>query len=121
MVCLGLLFALPGIVSCVIPCLLVAPLTFFVGVLNLLGGLLPLGLGLLRPVAPTSGNAVHPLLKKLSRTQLLLNLLSILFGASMLVPGIIPGLVTGVVLALNGGMLLYLLRLLLSIAALGAK
>ena len=39
----------------------------------------------------------------------------------MLVPGIIPGLVTGVVLALNGGMLLYLLRLLLSIAALGAK
>ena len=121
MVCLGLLFALPGIVSCVIPCLLVAPLTFFVGVLNLLGGLLPLGLGLLHPVAPTSGNAVHPLLKKLSRTQLLLNLLSILFGASMLVPGIIPGLVTGVVLALNGGMLLYLLRLLLSIAALGAK
>ena len=121
MVCLGLLFALPGIVSCVIPCLLVAPLTFFVGALNLLGGLLPLGLGLLRPAAPTSGNAVHPLLKKLSRTQLLLNLLSILFGASMLVPGIIPGLVTGVVLALNGGMLLYLLRLLLLIAALGAK
>lgn len=121
MVCLGLLFALPGIVSCVIPGLLVAPLTIFVGVLNLLGGLLPLGSRIFKIFGPPVESAAHPLLQKLSRTQLLLNLLSILFGASMLVPGIIPGLVTGVVLALNGGMLLYLLRLLLSVAALGAK
>ncbi len=121
MVSLGLLFALPGIISCSIPHLLVAPLTVLVGVLNLLGGLLPLGSGLLSTAGTGAGNAVHPLLKNLTRTQLLLNLLSILFGASMLVPGIIPGLLSGVILALNGGVLLYLLRLLICLAVLAQK
>ena len=60
----------------------------------------------------------HPLLRKLSRTQLAMELLSIMFGTSMLVPGIVPGLVVGAILAANGGVLLYLLNLLLAIAAL---
>lgn len=120
MVAFGVLFAALGIVSCVIPGILVAPLTNLVGVLNIAGGLIPLGqrLRLSAKQAKASAAPAHPLLRKLSRTQLAMNLLAIMFGASMLIPGIIPGLVIGVILAANGGALLYLLHLLLAIAAL---
>ncbi len=119
----GVLFAALGIVSCVIPDILVAPLTRLVGVLNILGGLIPLGKLLLLSAQPANESAApaHPLLKKLSRTQLTLNLLAIIFGTSMLIPGIIPGLVVGAILAANGGVLLYLLHLLLAIAALAKE
>ena len=46
---------------------------------------------------------------------MVLNLLGILFGTSMLVPGLLPGLVIGVVLAANGCVLMYLLRILISL------
>lgn len=116
----GILFAALGIVSCVIPDVLVAPLTFLVAVLNILGGLIPLGSRLRLSARPTHEGAApaHPLLQKLSRTQLTLNLLAIMFGSSMLVPGIIPGLAVGAILAANGGVLLYLLRLLVAVDAL---
>ena len=121
MVGCGFLFAAVGIVSCVIPNVLVAPLTFLVGVLNILGGLIPLGKRLLLLAQPTNESAVHPLLQKLSRTQLTMNLLSIMFGTSMFVPGIVPGLVIGAILAANGGVLLYLLRILVAIDAFGKE
>jgi hypothetical protein len=44
-----------------------------------------------------------------------MNLLSILFGASMLVSGIIPALAIGVILAANGCLLLFLLRILVTL------
>ncbi len=47
--------------------------------------------------------------------QVAVNLFSVLFGTSMLVSGILPGTVVGVILALNGATLLYLLRLLVVI------
>jgi hypothetical protein len=119
MVVSGIVFAALGIVSCVVPGVLVAPLTYLVGVLNILGGLIPLGKRLLLSVKSANENVAHPLLLNLSRTQLALNLLSIMFGSSMLVPGIIPGLVIGVILAANGAVLLYLLHLLVLIDALG--
>ena len=117
----GVLFAAVGIVSCVIPNLLVAPLTLLVGVLNIIGGLIPLGKRLFLLAQPTNESSVHPLLQNLSRTQLTMNLLSIMFGTSMFVPGIVPGLVIGAILAANGGVLLYLLRLLVAITALGKE
>ncbi len=121
MVVCGVLFAALGIVSCVIPNVLVAPLTLLVGVLNIIGGIIPLGYRLLLSGKSTNKSAAHPLLQKLSLTQLTLNLLSIMFGTSMLVPGIVPGFVIGAILAANGGVLLYLLRLLVAIAALGKE
>jgi len=42
-----------------------------------------------------------------------MNLLTILFGAAMLIPHLIPGLVVGVILAANGCVLLYLLHILI--------
>ena len=121
MVGCGVLFAAVGIVSCVIPSVLVAPLTLLVGVLNILGGLIPIGKRLLQLAQQTNESLVHPLLQNLSRTQLTMNLLSIMFGTSMFVPGIVPGLVIGAILAANGGVLLYLLHILVAIAALGKE
>ena len=94
------------------PGLLVAPLTLLVGGLNVAGGLIPL----LRCVPL----AFHPLGRRLGGTQRLLNGLSVLFGVSMLLPGLLPGVVVGVVLTANGGVLLYLLYLLRQLEALAA-
>ena len=119
----GVLFAALGIISCVIPELLAAPLIYLVAVLNILGGLIPLGKRLYLAARPADGGGVpaHPLLTQLARTQLALALLSVMFGSSMLVPGIIPGVVVGAILAMNGGAILYLLRILLAISALARQ
>jgi hypothetical protein len=110
----GLLFAALGIVACIVPGILVAALTVLVGILNILGGaltLIKLFLARRRETALTRGS-VPSALANLFAVQLVLNLLSVMFGASMLVPGLIPGTVTGLILAANGGVLLYLLQLL---------
>jgi hypothetical protein len=52
------------------------------------------------------------MLAKLFAAQLTMNLLAIMFGTSMLIPGLVHGLVIGVILAANGCVLLYLLRIL---------
>ena len=66
-----------------------------------------------RPGEPRS--PAVPLLAKLFTAQLTLNLLAIMFGTSMLIPGLVGGLVIGVILAANGCVLLYLLRLLVQL------
>lgn len=121
MVLLGILFAILGIVSCVIPGLLVVPLTRLVGVLNILGGIIPLGSRLFLSRRSPQASFVHPLLQRLARTQLTMNLLSVMFGVSMFVPGLLPGLAVGLILAANGGVLLYLLRILAAIAVLANR
>lgn len=116
----GLLFAAMGIVSCVIPDALTETLTTLVGIMNILGGML----GLVQTVKPRLKRAEgskgedSPILQKLFATQLTMNLLSVLFGTSMLVPDLLHGLAVGVILAANGGVLLYLIRLLIVIAKL---
>ena len=115
MILSGLLFAALGIVSCIIPDILVPLLTVLVGVLNILGGLVTLiniFIPLLRRSDETRG-PVPTILKKLFAVQLTMNLLTIMFGTSMLVPRLVPGLVIGVILAANGCVLLYLLHLLI--------
>lgn len=113
MILFGLLFAALGIVSCIIPEILVRQLTVLVGVLNILGGVIILWqicMPRLRqseePRAP-----VPPVLNKLFAAQLVMNLLTILFGTSMLVSNLIPGLVLGVIFAANGCVILYLVHL----------
>lgn len=111
----GFLFAALGIVSCIIPGILVLPLTILVAVLNILGGMISLVktcVPLLQRKQGTPGGPVPPPLAKLFAAQLTMSLLAIMFGASMLLPGVVNGLVTGVILAANGCILLYLLRIL---------
>ena len=114
MVVFGLIFAALGIISCIVPGILVLPLTILVGVLNILGGALAL-IRLLgtRLKAHRPRHAIPVVLTRLFAVQLVMNVLMIMFGVSMLVPGLVPGLIIGVILAANGGALLYLLYILL--------
>jgi len=114
MIALGFPFAALGVISCIIPGLLVPHLTVLIGVLNVTGGVL----GLKRTVSPLLARGegprepIPPVLVRLTSVQLAMNLVSILFGASMLIANLIPGRIIGVILAANGGLLLYLLHLL---------
>lgn len=115
MIVLGLLCAALGIVSCIIPGILAPELTLLVGALNILGGaaaLVKIRQPPRRQAAAPPGDA-PPALKRLFRAQLTMSLLTIMFGASMLLPGLIPGLIIGVILAADGGVLLYLLHILI--------
>lgn len=114
MIFLGLLFAALGITSCIIPEILVSPLTMLVGVLNILGGAIMLW-KICAPIFKKLGKSqspVPPILVRLTLAQLTLNLVSILFGTSMLIAHLISGRVIGVILAANGFVLLYLLHIL---------
>ena len=113
----GFLFAALGIVSCVIPDILVSPLTVFVGVLNILGGVLTLGKTCRSLLEKPEGSRAPfpPVLVKLFAAMVTMNLVTILFGASMLVSHLIDGLIIGVILAVNGCLLLYLMHLLIVI------
>lgn len=117
MIGLGILFAVLGAISCIIPGILVSVLTILVGILNILGGIIAftkmLPKGSKQKTEPRE--PIPPILKKLFATQLTLNLLQILFGTSMLIPGIVPGMVIGVILAANGGVLSYLLSILVTL------
>lgn len=114
MITLGLSLAAMGIVSCIIPDVLVLLLMILVGAINILSGAIGLWRAvsslLKKPDAP--GGKVPSLLKKLTAAQIVLNATTIVFGLSVFVARLIPGLVLGVVLAMNGGILLYLLYLL---------
>lgn len=111
----GIVFAALGVVSCIIPEMLVFQLTVLIGVLNILGGVITLSkicIPRLKKTEEPSG-PVDPVLTKLFAAQLTMNLLTILFGTSMLISNLIPGLVIGVILAANGCVLLYLLHIII--------
>ncbi len=114
-VLLGLLFAALGIVSCIIPEILVSQLTVLIGVLNILGGVITLAKicipRLKESEAP--GGSVPPVLAKLFAAQLTMNLLTIMFGTSMLIPNLVHLLLIGLILAANGCVLLYLLHIMI--------
>ena len=119
----GLLFASLGIVSCIIPELLVTLLTYLVGVLNLLGG----AVGLVRVALFFLGRPGHsrephsPTLKMLGAAQLVTNSLTILFGVAMLISGLFSGIVLGVILGTNGAVLFYVFYLLVVLDNPGLK
>lgn len=117
MIVTGLVFAALGVVSCIIPGILVWQLTILVGVLNILGGLITI-VKTGAPLVKKSAEPREPLpavYLRLGITQVAMSLLTIMFGTSMLVAGLIPGPILGVVLTLNGLVLVYLLRLLVTI------
>ncbi|HNR65420.1 MAG TPA: hypothetical protein PKJ95_03885, partial [Atribacterota bacterium] len=100
---LGLLFASLGIVSIIIPGILVGRLTILVGLLNISGGIVSLW----KTLTPhfqkreKTQEPSHPILTKLFITQLTLGLLSVLFGTSMLVSNLLPGIIVGIILTAN--------------------
>lgn len=113
LVMIGLLFAALGVVSSIVPGLLTGILQILLGLLNLTGGAVSLIKRYLpiRRVINTPGgapNIIHPNAKKLAATQTTLNCVQIAFGASTLVPGLVPGLLMAGILLING-LLLFIL------------
>jgi len=113
-VSVGLFFASMGIVSCIVPHILVPALTLIIALLNIGGGAIPLTKMVLSKLKDKGANsaAIPAIIKRLFLTQTTLNILSIIFGTSMIIKNLIPGLVIGVVLTANGAVLLYLLNIL---------
>jgi len=123
MILLGFAFGSLGVVSCIIPGILVKLLTFLIAFLNIAGGAIALSrMGLVKKKKPGEpGIPVPPILTRLNSVQLAMNLVSIVFGFSMLFSGLLPGTVIGVMLAANGGLLLYMLRILAQLDRLQQK
>ncbi len=117
LVCLGILWAVLGITSSIVPGVLTVWLQMILGLGNLLGGLLGLGrlFASMRAGDAASG-PIPPLLKRLGVIMLVMNVLSILFGLSMLLPSLIPLMVIPVVLLLNGVAIIVLANLQIKLA-----
>lgn len=118
----GLAFVALGVISCVVPGLLTGTLVVLLAVLNILGGIVPLTLRVLPLLQAMRNPPARPVaipapLKKLLVTQTVLNLVGILFGLSMLLPGTIPGMVVAVILFANGLLLFVLARILSGLPA----
>jgi hypothetical protein len=113
-VAVGLFFASMGIVSCIVPHILVPCLTLIIALLNIGGGGIPLAKMILTKLRGKRSEStdVPPMITRLSLTLITLYILSIVLGVSMLIKDLIPGLVIGVVLAATGVILLYLLSIL---------
>ena len=111
---LGLLFASMGIISCIVPGIMLPWLTLIIAFLNIGGGAIPLVKMLTSLFSGEQKKTAQmpPVITKLLITQTTLNTLSIIFGTSMLIRNLIPGPVIGIVLTANGAVLLYLLSLL---------
>ncbi|OPY37764.1 MAG: hypothetical protein A4E35_01046 [Methanoregula sp. PtaU1.Bin051] len=113
LVTIGLVFVAMGVYSCIVPGILTDLLRVMLGLLNLIGSLVLLA-GRVVPMlismrAGTTEPVVLPApVRNLLITQTVLNIIGILFGTSMLLPGLIPGLVVAVILFFNG-LLLFLL------------
>ena len=113
MIIIGIVFAAMGIVSCIVPGILTGMLQILLGLLNTIGGtslLMKRFLPRLRAIRtpPAAPVIVPPILKKLTVTQTVLNLVTIAFGISMLIPGLVSGLLIAGILVING-LLLFIL------------
>ena len=114
---LGILFAGAGIFSCIVPGMLTGMIQTFLGLLNIIGG----ASSLIRRYAPmphksrvsaSAPSPVPPTVRKLMLTQTVLNLVTVVFGVSMLVPSLVSGLVVAGILVVNGLLLFALASLL---------
>lgn len=104
---IGVAFAGAGIFSCVVPGMITGILTELIGFLNIAGGVILL-LKRFGPALFTRGKTgarqgpLPRVLKNLLFIQTILNFVSIGFGISMFLPGIVPGMVIAGILVLNG-------------------
>jgi hypothetical protein len=126
MIIIGIVFAGLGIVSCIVPGMLTGMIQIVLGLLNIIGGaaffikqfLAKLhGIGT-RPEAPI---VVPSIVRRLTRTQMVLQSVTIAFGISMLLPGLVPLLVVAGILLINGALLFILAALMQKVARMQAN
>ena len=124
MVAVGTAFGVLGVVCCLIPDVLLGAATVLIALGNIAGGIL--GLGRLAAMRKTvseipENTPASSLYARMIVFMLVMNMLTILFGTSMLIPTLLPGLVIGIVLAANGVFLLLLVCLLQKLNGLEAS
>jgi hypothetical protein len=113
MVIIGIVFAALGVVSCIVPGMLAGMIQILLGLLNITGGaalLIKRFLPILHEIRtpPAVPVIVPSILKKLMVTQTALSLVTIAFGISMIIPGLVSGLIIAGILIING-LLLFIL------------
>ena len=125
MIIIGIVFAGLGVVSCIVPGMLTGMIQILLGLLNIMGGaaffmkrFLAKLHGIRTP--PDAPTAVPPIVRRLERTQMLLNSVTIAFGISMLLPGLVPLLVVAGILVINGPLLFILASLIQKVAKMQA-
>lgn len=116
LIVIGIAFAAMGVFSCIVPGILTDVIRQLLAVLNIAGGailltkrFLPMLQGAAEP-AP-----LPPILKRLLVTLTVLNVVAIAFGISMLLPGLVPGMVIAGIVVINGLLLFVLVSILLKI------
>lgn len=117
LIVIGIVFAAMGIFSCIVPGILTDVIRQLLAVLNIAGGtillakrFLPMLHGGAEPAAP-----LPPILKRLLVTLTVLNVVAVAFGISMLLPGLVPGMVIAGIVVINGLLLFVLVSILLKL------
>ncbi len=107
LVIIGIVFAAMGIISCIVPGILTGMIQMLIGLLNIIGGVvlmtkrfLPILHGIRNP--PAEPVTFTPIIINLLITQTMVNIVAIIFGITMLVPGLVSGLVIAGILVING-------------------
>lgn len=122
LIVLGIVFAAMGIVSCIVPGILTGVIRVLIGLLNIIGGAVLLTKRVL-PVLHTARDpgaepvVFPPVIKHLLVTQTVLNIVAIAFGITMLIPGLVPGIVIAGILVINGLLLFALAYILQQVEA----
>ncbi|HIH85490.1 MAG TPA: hypothetical protein HA342_01270 [Methanoculleus sp.] len=121
LVIIGIVFASMGIFSCIVPGVLTDLIRVLLAILNIAGGaillakrFLPMLQGADSPATAVPADLL-PTLKRLLVTQTVLNVVSISFGISMLLPGLIPGMVIAGIVVINGLLLFALATILMKV------
>jgi hypothetical protein len=113
MITIGIVFAGLGVVSCVVPGLLTGMIQILLGLLTVLGGAVFFVRRLLARkheirTSPEIPIVVPPIIRKLAGIQLAMNSLGIVFGVSMLLPGLLSLPVVASILLIMGSLLFVL-------------
>jgi hypothetical protein len=113
MISIGIVFACLGVVSCVVPGLLTGMIQILLGLLTVLGGAVFFVRRLLARkheirTSPEIPVVVPPIIRKLAGIQLAMNSLGIVFGVSMLLPGLLSLPVVASILLIMGSLLFVL-------------
>lgn len=122
LIVLGIVFAAMGIVSCIVPGILTGVIRVLIGLLNIIGGAVLLTKRVL-PVLHTARDpgaepvVFPPVINHLLVTQTVLNIVAIAFGITMLIPGLVPGIVIAGILVINGLLLFVLAYILQQVEA----
>lgn len=113
---IGISFAMVGIFSCIVPGVLTGVINMLIGALNISGGMILLAKQYYPMLRGTSDleerSTIPPILRRLFALQTVLYVVGVIFGITMLIPNLVPGLVIAGILVVNGALLLVLANIL---------